>query len=152
MQETANVSLRPPADVVARLGALLFKDAALERNDYGMSAVARFKFRQNALNVSFDGMHGQLQVVGDDLVGLSQRHCPQDIQVAYGQGVFSCVFGHRCSDLRGYPSLACMDEPNGIREIGAHHALQQVAARSGLERLKRKHVPAKGSEYDDSSC
>lgn len=52
------ISVGPCAAADAlRVDGLLLKDAALERNDYGMSAVARFKFRQNALHVPLDGMH-----------------------------------------------------------------------------------------------
>jgi hypothetical protein len=56
-QEPISVGACAAADAVPRVDGLLLKDAALERNDYGMSAVARFKFRQNALHVPLDGMH-----------------------------------------------------------------------------------------------
>jgi hypothetical protein len=56
-QEMMSGHMSAVADVFIRLGDLLFKDPALERNDYGVSAVARFKLRQNTLNVSLDGMH-----------------------------------------------------------------------------------------------
>lgn len=57
MQEAMSGRIIAAAEVFARADGLLLKDAALERNDYGMSAVARFKLRQNTLNVSLDGMN-----------------------------------------------------------------------------------------------
>src|ERR1700679_4181259 len=103
--------------VLIHMAALLFKYAAFQRNDYCMSAVARFKLGQNTLYMSFDGMHREIQVIGDDLVGLSHRNGFQDIQLAQRESILSCMFGHRCSNLRGNPPLPGVNEPNGIDQI-----------------------------------
>ena len=77
--EAVSVGVSLATTVVIHMGGLMFKYAALERNDYGVSTVARFKFGQNALYVSFDGMHRELEVIGDDLVGLSLRNRFQNV-------------------------------------------------------------------------
>jgi hypothetical protein len=55
------------------MGYSLFKNPALERDDNSVSSITGVEFGQDTLHVSLHGVHGKLQVIRDDLVGLAQR-------------------------------------------------------------------------------
>ena len=67
------------ADQVIFMGCSLFKNPALERDDDGVSPITGIELGQDTLHVTLHGVHGKIQVIRDDLVGLSQSDRLQNI-------------------------------------------------------------------------
>lgn len=59
-------------------------DAALQSNRDSMSAVIGAKFRENVLDVAFDGLLRNGQLIGDHFVRVSRSNQSQDLDFADG--------------------------------------------------------------------
>src|ERR1700733_5579414 len=114
----------------------LFKYSALQCNDHGVGAIAGSEFGENTLHVPLDSMYREIEVIRDDLIGIASSNGMQHIQLANGQGIFSCVFGHCGCNLWWYLPLASVNQTDGVDQIRTHHTLQQITAGSGFERLQ----------------
>lgn len=64
---------------VVFMGGSLFKNPALERDDDSVSSITGVEFGQDTLHVTLHGVNGKIQVIRDDLVGLSQSDRLQNI-------------------------------------------------------------------------
>jgi hypothetical protein len=60
---------------------------------HGVGAIVRMKLAEDFPHVSFEGFFGNLELVGDDLVGVARGYLLQNLEFAIGQFVVGVMFG-----------------------------------------------------------
>jgi len=78
---TRRCSMRVHGNLVWEIATSNLDDAALQRNRHGMGSVVRSKFRQNLPHMSLDGFLRNLEIVGNDFVGVAGSHLPPSVGV-----------------------------------------------------------------------
>src|SRR5271163_2615246 len=96
------------------------ENAPLQGNRHGMGSVRRVELWQDAFHMRLDGSLGDVELGGDQLVGLSRRHSPQHFDLALGEGIVRNMFGDFRSDLRGHATLAGMYGSDGLYQLFSH--------------------------------
>ena len=88
------------------------------------------KLVKNIFHVSFHRLFGNHELCGDLLVGVTQSHSSQDLDLAFGERHIADMLSYFSSDLRGNVTSSRVHRPNRIRQLLSDRALQHVPDRT----------------------
>lgn len=125
-------------------------DAALQANGDGMSAVVGAEFREDILDVAFDRLFGDAQLIGDDFVCVPGSDQAQDLDFAGGQGVVGKMVSELGGNIGWDTLLSSVDGANCIEEFLAEETFQEESPSAGLEGARNLNVARVGCEHDES--
>ncbi|CEE69641.1 conserved hypothetical protein [Xanthomonas citri pv. citri] len=136
--------------MASRRSGLQRQDPAPQRDGDRMGAIAHAELAQDVLHMCLDGFFGDAQGTADLLVGAAGSDQVQHFGLAGGQGIIEHmggdIFGHRG---RHMPALAAAHVADGVDQLTAQRALEQVTAGACLEGAYRAHVAGVGGQHDD---
>ena len=127
------------------------EEAALQRDHDCVGTIGGAEFREDALEVAFDGVLRDAKLFGDELVRTATGDPTKRFQLPAGERIVSNMLGHLDGDFLGDAAMACVHQPDGIDQLGPQHALQKIAGGSRLERPQSLYVSSIGGQDDDAS-
>src|SRR4029077_17076270 len=112
--------------------------------------VARVEFWQDVMEMRLDGTLSDAERAGNLLVRLSGRHAPQHLDLPLRQLIVLHVLADLGRDLCRNAALARIHSADGIYQLLAEAALQQVPRCAGPESLQCLDITGKGRYHDES--
>src|SRR5262249_44737820 len=129
---------------------LQMDDAAADADGDGLRAVVSAEFAHDVLDVNLDGFFGNGEVVGDVAIAVAFGNLAKNLNFAFGEGFIGDVLREALGDPTGDLFLPGVHLADDCEEFLRRHALEQVAARSGLEGALNFDVAFEGGEHDDA--
>src|SRR5450631_4526144 len=98
-----------------------------------MGTITGVELGENALEVTLDGVLSDIKKQSNDLVGTAAGNTAKGFQLPAGECVVSNVLGHFHGDFLRNATMACVNEPDGVHQLGAQHTLEKIPGSSRLE-------------------
>ena len=129
----------------------LRKKAAPQGNGHSMRAIIGAELRKNVLHVRLHGGFGQVELIGNDLVGGACRDTAKYLDLTFGEDIVCNVLCKFSRDFGRDAALAPMHRPNGIHQICSQRCFEHVAGSACLERPQSLNISAIGCQHNETS-
>ena len=129
----------------------LRKKAALHGNSHSMRAIIGAELRKNVLHVRLHGGFGQVELIGNDLVGGACRDAAKYLDLTFGEDIVGNVLCKFFRDFGRDAALALMHPPNGINKICSKRGLEHVAGSARLESSQSLNISTIGCQHNEAS-
>src|SRR5260370_13430590 len=129
----------------------LRKKAALQGNGHSMRAIIGAELRKNVLHVRLHGGFGQVELIGNDLVGGACRDTAKYLDLTFGEDIVGNVLCKFFRDFGRDAAAALMHRPNGINQICSKRGFEHVPGSARLEGSQSLNISAIGCQHNETS-
>src|SRR5450631_3869799 len=116
-----------------------------------MGTITGVELGENALEVALDGVLRDAKMLSNDLVGTAAGNTAKGFQLAAGECVVSNVLGHFHRDFLRNATMACVNEPYGVHQLGTQHTLEKIPGSSRFEGPQGLYVSSVSGQDNDAS-
>src|SRR5258708_4515752 len=129
----------------------LRKKAALQGNGHSMRAIIGAELRKNVLHMRLHGRFGQVELIGNDLVGLACRDAAKYLDLTFAEDIVGNVLCKFSRNFGRDAALAPMHRPNGINQICSKRGFEHVAGSACLESPQSLNISAIGCQPNETT-
>src|SRR5258708_4002744 len=129
----------------------LRKKAALQGNGHSMRAIIGAELRKNVLHMRLHGRFGQVELIGNDLVGGACSDTAKYLDLTFAEVIVGDVLCKFFRDLGRDAALAPMHRPNGINQICSKRCFEHVSGSACLESSQSLNISAIGCQHNETT-